>query len=157
LKSTSDDLGGGAGNKGIVVNDGATFDVHGKQYHPTWTKLSASVDKSSNFVDLQDAVNWEPGQSVVVTTTVRRDDQSNQNEIMQIAQVSNGGTRLVFTSAFRFNHHGGREYQAEVALISRRIQFVGASDSDAQAYGGHIMIRSKTARVSGSLFRVVVA
>ena len=136
--------------KGVVVSSGARLDLHGALFFPTWTRLAAhtpgaalatAAPASRNKVlYLQDCVNWEAGQEVVVTTTHHKDTRGyNKNEQRTIAQ---GGVRCVkvdgreygqvtLTVALAHYHHAGsREYQAEVALLSRNIVIRGNARSD---------------------------
>ena len=48
-------------SKGLVVDNGIA-DIHGKQYHPTWTRLARTVTNESDIIYLQDCANWEVGQ-----------------------------------------------------------------------------------------------
>jgi len=53
-------------DNGIVATGKGQIDLHGKQFHPTWTRLAASVKSGSTIIYLQDTVNWEVGQEIVV-------------------------------------------------------------------------------------------
>jgi hypothetical protein len=46
----------GATSKGLVSQ--GIVDMHGKLYHPTWTRLARTVAANSSYVYLQDNVNW---------------------------------------------------------------------------------------------------
>ena len=128
----------------------ARLDLHGALFFPTWTRLAAhtpgaalatAAPSSRNKVlYLQDCVNWEAGQEVLVTTTHHKDTRGyHKNEQRTIAQ---GGVRCVkvdgreygqvtLTVALAHYHHAGsREYQAEVALLSRNIVIRGNARSD---------------------------
>lgn len=50
------------------------------------------------------------------------DDLVNQNEVLKILSISDDGRVIRTRQLIEFNHYGG-EYQAEVALLSRRILF----------------------------------
>jgi hypothetical protein len=54
------------------------------------------------------------------------DELMNQNEVLRISTVSSDGRTITTLQSTRFNHYGG-EYQAEVALLSRRILFTSDS------------------------------
>ncbi len=58
---------------------------------------------------------------------------------------------MQFTSNTRWYHHASKEYQAEVALLSRRILLQGDSSSDASKFGGHVLITGR-GRISGVEF-----
>jgi hypothetical protein len=139
-RSDADDLGSGFGTKGIAVPNGGVIEVHGKQFHQTWTRLAATAAPGDDMIYLQDAVNWEVGQEVVITTTTLWDEYDNQNEQLTIKAVSADGLRVQFTTPIRFWHYGGQEYQAEVGLLSRRIVFEGSATSDSDLFGGHVLV-----------------
>jgi len=53
---------------------------------------------------------------------VLADDLNNQNEVLKILSISEDGRTIRTRQLIQFNHYG-EEYQAEVALLSRRILF----------------------------------
>ena len=174
--------------KGVFVHNSGTLDVHGQQYFPTWTRLATSAYKGSTRLFVQDFVNWEVGQRVVVVSTALKDARDwHQNEVHSIKSVlkaSHVGPNVGYielTEPLKYNHYGGREYQAEVALLSRRIIFQGNANTSEPTdtspisckddwwssypcentfltgFGGHIMITgpNATGRVAGvELFRM---
>ncbi|KAJ3232656.1 Fibrocystin-L [Chytriomyces hyalinus] len=122
--------------KGIAATNGGTLDIHGQSYAPTWTRLAVTAKKGDVRIIIQDAVNWEVGQSIVITTTVTKDSRDfNQNEELQITTITRADgigsqTSIIGLSApLRYNHYGGSEYQAEVGLLSRRIVVQGDATS----------------------------
>ncbi|EFA79241.1 hypothetical protein PPL_07659 [Heterostelium album PN500] len=139
-KTTSDTITQYLGSKGIAVSRGGYISVQGKQYYKTWSRLAATVYPYESIIYLQDNVNWEVGQRVFITTSKYEDEFDPQNEEMTIAAIN--GNIVQFTEPLQFLHYGGQEYQAEVGLISRRIIFRGADDSDAQQFGGHVLTMS---------------
>eukprot|EP01132_Coremiostelium_polycephalum_P000649 gene649-803_t len=145
-KTTSDTIGTMYGSKGIGVSSTGSINVHGKQFHRTWTKLAATTWTSDRVIYVQDDVNWEVGQQVVVITSIYEDEYSNQNEVMTIAAIQ--GRKIQFTEPLKYLHYGGQEYQSEVALLTRRIVLKGASDSDTGQFGGHILIMGE-GKISG--------
>ncbi|KAK5582784.1 hypothetical protein RB653_004370 [Dictyostelium firmibasis] len=134
-KTLSDTISQYYGSKGIGVTSSGFISVHGKQYHNTWSKLAASAWSGDYVVYIQDNVNWEVGQKVVVITSYYQDEDNNQNEVMTIAAIQ--GKTIQFTEPLKFFHYGGQEYQAEIALLSRRINF---QSSDVDLFGGHVMV-----------------
>lgn len=120
--------------------------MHGKQFHPTWSRLASSINAGEDRIYLQDKVNWEPGQKVVLTTTFYFDRWWDQNEVLVIKAVDRNIVQ--FTTNVRFPHYGGREYQAEVGLLSRRILVQGDEKSEEESFGGHILSTGQ-ARLSG--------
>ncbi|RMZ52666.1 hypothetical protein APUTEX25_000785, partial [Auxenochlorella protothecoides] len=125
---------------GIRVRPGGTIQLHGALYTPTWTRLGASITPGSTQVTLKEAVNWQPGQQVAISTTIWRDAQNNQNEVRTIQSVSADGKTLTLTAGTQFYHYGGAEYQAEVGLLSRNILIAGEASMDSTKLGPHIRI-----------------
>lgn len=139
------------GVKGIFVKDveGARMDLHGKLYHPTWTRLAALIPGSTvmstpsirnNELFLQDCVNWPSGGSIIVTTSHVKDTRGyNYNEEATIAPsgvqcvVIDGREygKVTLTEPLQHYHHAGeKEYQCEVGLLSRNILIQGNDRSD---------------------------
>ncbi|ETO27253.1 hypothetical protein RFI_09882, partial [Reticulomyxa filosa] len=162
-------------SKGIL-NSGGTVDIHGKQYHPTWTRLTYTIVPGDDLVYLQDQVNWEVGQQIVVITSSwfdcppeYEDDwctpcyswqscdvAKQQNEVRTIVAIDNstdGNFRILqVDSPFQYQHWASFEYQSEVVLLSRRIVVEGTDTGD--NFGGHILIGGDTygiGRISGVL------
>ena len=77
----------------------------------------------------------------------------HQNEVRTITAISSGGTYRGFAiqldSPLVYGHYAGLEYQSEVALLSRRINFAGEQTND--NFGGHVMCQGSTAlcQISG--------
>jgi hypothetical protein len=123
--------------KGIVVSGAGTLELHGKQFYHTWTRLARRVTAGDTTLLLQGAVNWEPGQQVLLVTTALKDARDwHRNEVLTIAAVpplqdtewagSGVGAVVVLTSAAQHDHEAIGAYQGEVALLSRRIVVQGA-------------------------------
>ena len=55
---------------------------------------------------LQAAVDGEPGQQVAVMTTIWKDDEDNQNEVLTIESVSADRRSVTFTEALQHHHYG---------------------------------------------------
>jgi hypothetical protein len=143
------------------------LEMHGKEYFPTWTKLSRNVVSGKDIIFLQDITNWEVGQDILVTTSAYFDcpsqfqatycsNKPHQNEIRTIIGISivDGEMGLQLNSGLTYAHYSSSEYQVEVALLSRRINLKGimtVSDS----YGGHVLIGSSygEGRISGNIFK----
>lgn len=143
-------------SKGLISS--GLLSLHGKIFHPTWTRLAATANKSSNIIYLQDKVNWEVGQSILLTTTVYLDcplvyqlaycsNKAHQNEVRIIASVSmNDITReykITVATILSYAHFADISYQGEVALLSRNIIFQGSESND--NFGGHIKVKSSVA------------
>jgi len=115
--------------KGIHVVE-ATIEVHGTQYVPTWTRLARTILPGDNIIFIQDMVNWEVGQTILVTTTELKDSRDyNRNEERIISAVYStiypNVAVVQVSQPFTYKHYAGKAYQAEVALINRRIIIQG--------------------------------
>ncbi len=136
-------------SKGIMSQ--GSVDIHGKQYHPTWTRLSRNAPSGKTVIVLQDVVNWEVGQLILITTSAWFDcsaalqrtycqNRPHQNEIRMITgiqQTTSGEQALLLNASLTYSHYAGKEYQVEVALLSRRINLAGALSND--NFGGHVL------------------
>eukprot|EP00775_Hariotina_reticulata_P007671 gene7671-7873_t len=145
---------GGAESNGIDVMETGRFDVHGFMQGLTWTRVSKTVLAGSNLILLQEPVQWQAGEDILLVTTIWKDELSNQNEVLRILSVSVDGRIIRTRQLIQYNHYGG-EYQAEVALLSRRILFTtdDASLDGSGFIGPHTTFRTADARVSGAAFQ----
>jgi hypothetical protein len=148
-------------SKGLLIY--GTASIHGKYYHPTWTRLATTAKNKTSTLRLQDNVNWDIGQTVLITTTVIYDcadewatawceKKTHQNELRQIVAVSmNDATStylLTLNAPLTYEHYGGYEYQAEVALLTRNILFNGQQTND--NFGGHSKVIGQSAKAQFS-------
>lgn len=149
-------------SKGMLIYGQAN--IHGKRYHPTWTRLSVTASAGSTTLYLQDRVNWVVGQTILITTSIPWDchgewqssychNTPHQNELRNITSVNmdvaNNVYTIVVNKPFTYHHYAGSEYQAEVALLSRNIVFKGEQTND--NFGGHVKVigQSSSAKISG--------
>lgn len=157
--------------------------LHILQY--SYNLIAKANDK---YIFVQDLVNWQPGQRIVVTTTELKDSRDwHRNEERTIVAVyrttlGSAVSAIEVDQPISFLHFGGKEYQAEVSLISRNIIVQGdpvnseptdtanavcKDPSDGSTYpcedkyltgfGGHIFVYSAAAqgRFSGvEMYRV---
>jgi len=119
--------------KGIHVVGGA-LELHGAQYVPTWTRLAKTVMPGDRVIFVQDMVNWEVGQTILVATTELKDSRDyNRNEERVISAVYStihaNVAAVEVAEPFEFKHFAGKAYQAEVALLSRRILVQGDAEN----------------------------
>ena len=139
--------------KAIAVTGaaGSRLDLHGKLYHPTWTRLAAHVPghtqaetaapgARNSELFLFDCVNWPDGGTIVVTTSHAKDTRGYH--FNEEATIAAGGTECIEVGGERFGkvtltaplehyHHAGEhEYQCEVALLTRSIKVQGNPTSE---------------------------
>ncbi|KAI3430644.1 hypothetical protein D9Q98_005237 [Chlorella vulgaris] len=136
-------------NMALWVGPGGTLDLHGKLFYPTWTRLAQTAAAGAKSLKVKDAVQgWEQGQQVVITTTIWKDEQDNQNEVVTIDSVSADRRTIYLASPLKYDHYGGSEYQAEVGLLSRYILVQGDAAAERNQKGPHIRVEG-TARIRG--------
>jgi hypothetical protein len=133
---------------GIQVKPNGVLDLHGMLFQPTWTRLSATASAAATVIKLKEKVNWQPGQQVVVVTTIWMDEQQNQNEVRTIKSIQQGGYAVEVTQPLVFSHYGGPEYQAEVGLLSRNIILSSHRSTEQDQKGGHVKVEGE-ARIRG--------
>ena len=79
---------------GIVVSSTGSLDLHGQRFDRTWTRLAAPVSPGDTTVYLQRAVNWEPGQQVLLTTTALKDARDyHRNEVLVLSSLRSSSPR----------------------------------------------------------------
>jgi len=114
-------------------------EMHGARYGATWSRLASDVQPGDTWIFVQERVNWEVGQTVLLTTTALKDARDyHENEIFNITHIYRvagpqdevlGNVTVVHVSRpVVYRHYAGREYQAELALLSRRITVQGAAN-----------------------------
>lgn len=149
-------------SKGLVVE--GVLELFAKHYAPTWTRLAKTAAAGDRVLFLQQPVNWEVGQSVLVTTSAWQDcppqyqaawcnNRPHQNEVITIESITMDRANKIFAvklaAPLVYSHYGGPEYQSEVALMQRRFKLWGANDGDAD-FGVHVLVLgSGEARISG--------
>ncbi len=114
--------------------------------------MAASTAASpSKVIKVQDAVQWAAGEKIVLVTTFLKDEVANQNEVLTVASVTDGGKTVTVVEPIQFNHYGG-EYQAEVGLLTRRILFTSDATSTTTGIGPHTTSLSVDSRLVGAAF-----
>lgn len=98
--------GGTQGINGIYVNPSAKYDIHGYTDGFMWTRISATVAAGSKTIPLKEAVSWAAGDKIVLVTTTWKDELQNQNEVLTIASVGDGGKTITTVETIAFNHYG---------------------------------------------------
>lgn len=125
------------GTKGIGVREGL-LDLHGIPVPITWTHLAETAESGSSTLTLKDAVTWKQGDEVVIASTGHRHSQ-RENEVRQIASVSDDGQTLTLTEPLEYRHLGVEvtflegtvfEGRAEVGLLTHNIKVRGSTHMD---------------------------
>lgn len=174
--------------KGIAASGGGRVDIHGVRYFTTWSRLAMTAEKGDSYLFIQDMVNWQPGQSIFITSTEIKDSRDwHRNEVRTIVKVyrtslDSSVAAIQLDAPLDYQHYGGREYQAEVGLLTRNIVVRGdpfnseptdtanavckdattnstypCSDKYLTGFGGHVQVigQGSTGRFSGvELYRM---
>ncbi|KAF6266444.1 hypothetical protein COO60DRAFT_1669869 [Scenedesmus sp. NREL 46B-D3] len=152
------------GNEQFGVDNAGSYDVHGVMQGLTWTRIAATVPAGATSMRLQEAVQWQRGDQILLVTTtwkgeeelaagrILSDELANQNEVLTVAAVSADGRTVTTQQTIQFNHYGV-EYQAEVALLTRRILFTSDATSASTGIGPHTTSTSPAMRISGAAFQ----
>jgi hypothetical protein len=168
------------GYKVLAVSYGGTLKLFGKKgasmgtlapsdTGTSWVRLAATVRPTGTSVDPKDrtlqlsrAVDWEPGDQIVLTTT---DYLPGHSEQLTIESVGAGRTSVVVTEPIGWIHNGERydlgavparigldftqaETRAAVGLLTRSIRIVSGGDAYGEALaadafiGGHTIARA---------------
>lgn len=96
--------------KGIHVT--GAIDMHGVEYFPTWTRLASTAFASNQTIFIQDCPNWQPGQSIVITTTELKDSRDwHRNEEATIQSIQKTSITSVcaiqLDAPLQYTHYGG--------------------------------------------------
>jgi hypothetical protein len=131
---------------------GCTLDLHGAPVARTWTYLARTAERMHSQLRLTEAVDWEVGSQIVVTSTAASGSME-EAEQHQVAGLSNGGTTVHLVRPMEHAHLGETRHledgtpiplRANVGLLSRNVVVQGASPlSQADQYGVHILLHSK--------------
>lgn len=123
-----------------IIADKGQVDIHGSSNSgPLWTRLAKSVSAGDVSLTLKTNIQkWKPGQQLLVTTSYFKDEEKNENEVLEI--VGSSGSTIQVKTPFAFSHYGGDEYQSEVALITRNIMIMGTPETVNTRIGPQIFL-----------------
>jgi cell migration-inducing and hyaluronan-binding protein len=148
---TGDDPGTDTPSKMIAVYGTGLLELHGEA-RTAWTRLAATATAGSSQLLLDGPTDWRPGDRVVVAST---SFEPNEAEVVRVASVA--GQSVTLTDPLRYTHWGTMQSiggasvdeRAEVGLLSRNIVVRGDERSDANGFGGHIIMMGGTSRIEG--------
>lgn len=115
----------------------------------SWTFLSQTEEAGSSTIQVENSIeDWQPGDSIVITSTSY---DAFESEVHEIQSVS--GNTITLTSPLQYKHAGVSErigssrtfyYRAEVGHLTKRITIEnGAPDyADQEAFGCRILVSS---------------
>lgn len=143
--------GAGMGDRVFGVMSGGAIDLHGQARNPTWARLAQTAPVGATSVRIEQAVDWKPGERIVISSTDFDWEQAEERTITAVA-----GDLVSFAEPLEFEHYGetqsfgGRvlDERAEVAVLDRSILIQGGPDSASELFGGHMMfMRDTTVRI----------
>jgi G8 domain len=145
------------GTKVLGAVDGGQINLIGKA-RVGWVQLSANATLGSKELRLNKAVDWVPGDHIVIASSVI----ANESEEHEVASVSASGNVVGLKDALRFAHTGeirrvadtDIDLRAEVGLLTQKIIIQGDLSSTETKFGGHVMIahEGSNARIQGVQF-----
>ncbi|XP_047651580.1 fibrocystin isoform X2 [Phacochoerus africanus] len=118
------------GVKFLAVRNG-TLSLHGSLPEVVVTHLRAAASAGDTVLALEDAVDWHPGDEVVVISGMDADDAEPMEEIVTVETMR--GADLHLRSPLRFSHNATENWMAGehhvlkvmVAVLSRSITLQG--------------------------------
>lgn len=131
---------------------GGTLEMHGEPIEG-WTRLNATVGKGDRILEIEEPMDWGPGDKLVIASSSY---WSKHDEERTITAVN--GTRIELDRPLERMHWGvmqrfaGRDVdqRAEVALLTRNIVVRGPHDAAEDGFGGHMMfMEGAVARLDG--------
>ncbi len=147
-----------ASYKAIMVMGGGRLELHGKR-KMSWTNLSATANIGERQITLKKTVDWEIGDKIALTATelARKINGKGTWEYVdesEITAISGNGRTLTLKDPLKYKHIGGSKsytrtqdgktwdvnIQGEVGLLSHYIKIQGDDASNADGFGGHIML-----------------
>lgn len=136
----------GMGTKVLAAMGGGVIALFGQE-RESWLMLNQTVKPGDISIQLDQKSNWRAGDEIVISST---DDNMEHAEVRTIKSVD--GNRIKLTNPLQFRHFGQiqsfsnatRSWQldtrAEVGLLTRNIRIRGDDQSEANRFGGHVMI-----------------
>lgn len=145
-----DDMG--LATKGLAVMGEGRLELHGDP-REGWTRLAATASAGAGGIVLEKEMDWHPGDRIVISSTDFDYEQAEERTIVAV-----DGATLTLDTPLEVEHWGELQSyagqildeRAEVALLSRNIVIRGDPTSDADGFGGHIIVlEAGSAHVSG--------
>ncbi|KAM4688908.1 fibrocystin-L [Discoglossus pictus] len=129
------------------------LDLHGIPRLVYKTKLANTAVAGSLSLSLVDAVDWQVGEDIIITTTSY---DAWQTETRQIVDISPDMKTITLNSSLTFNHTAGTypvngtsvnyTLAADVGLLSRNIKIIGQDYSGwyKESFGARVLVSSFT-------------
>ncbi|ELK08600.1 Fibrocystin-L [Pteropus alecto] len=129
------------------------LDLHGIPRSIYKTKLSETAEAGSKVLSLMDAVDWQEGEEIVITTTSY---DFHQTEIRSIIKVLHDHKILFLNDTLSYTHLGERYYvletgqsytlAADVGILTRNIKILGEEYPGwfKESFGARVLVSSFT-------------
>ncbi|XP_077023612.1 fibrocystin-L [Tamandua tetradactyla] len=136
-----------------VIGVFGELDLHGIPHSIYKTKLSETAEAGSKVLSLMDAVDWQEGEEIVITTTSY---DFHQTETRSIIKILHGRKILILNDTLSYTHLAeryhvpstGQRYTlaADVGLLSRNIKIVGEDYPGwfKESFGAQVLVSSFT-------------
>merc|ERR1712020_354859 len=121
--------------------------LEGKEVGTAWTKLSENAEPGSKTLVLRDAVEWQAGDEIFVTSTSFR---AHESQKLVIESISADGKMINVTEPLTYRHQGQTYNEsgviftiaAEVGLLTRNIKIIGESfeGQDEKEFGCRVLV-----------------
>jgi len=136
----------GMGGKVLGVMNG-TLDLYGTPRIATWTRLAATAAVGSSSLTLEQAVDWKPGDEIVIASTDHVQSSGPRSE-QRVIKAVNGKT-IELDVPLAYGHWSADEFgvpqRAEVGLLTRNIVVRGDDSSATSRFGAHLMVMGNAA------------
>ena len=134
------------GTKVLGAMAGGVISLHGEE-RTSWLMLDGTIEAGADQLSVETSTGWRVGDIILVTST---DDNMHHAEVRLITWIN--GTQIGVNEPFDHRHFGeiqtfanqrrswDLDTRAEVALLTRNIRIRGDDQSEAEGFGGHIMV-----------------
>ncbi|XP_004431348.1 PREDICTED: fibrocystin-L [Ceratotherium simum simum] len=129
------------------------LDLHGIPRSIYKTKLSETAEAGSQVLSLMDAVDWQEGEEIVITTTSY---DFHQTETRSIIKILHDQKILILNDTLSYTHLAGRYHvpgtsqsytlAADVGILSRNIKILGEDYPGwfEESFGARVLVSSFT-------------
>lgn len=133
----------------LTALNGGVIEMYGKDRGRTWSKLAANTNPGANTITLMEAVNWQPGDVIVIASG---DMDPAKAEKATVQNVSTDGKTITLSAALTNRHAGTNtcltsgaesrcvEERSEVGLLSRNVKVTGPTNTPTTGFGGHTIV-----------------
>lgn len=135
----------GMGTKFLGVMGGGRLEMYGEPQTAPWTKLAGAVSAGARTIEVLQADGWKVGDRIVIASSTL---EPNEAEVRTITAIE--GTQITLDEPLAHARQGslstieGRavDTRVEIGRLTRNIVVEGDETSDAERFGGHIMVMS---------------